>query len=224
MAKKLESPDIVKRYIDKFKHATAGQMDIHSKEALDWFRKRLSKDLNLSRTELINNHGDYKVKGARADDSFIGRMYYFKYEAILPGDKDLKVYDEYPCIFVYNTYRNKEGTEFIRGVNLHYLPPAERVKFLERLLTLEHNTHYTANTRLKMTWRLIKSVAESKHYKKTVHTYRADRFKSRMVEIHPRDWHIVACLQLMRWKQVKMETNSLSQSHLRKMINKMKGV
>lgn len=222
MAKKIESPDIVQRYVDKFKHATAGQMERYSSEALQWFKNRVTKDMNLSRSLLISDHGGYKERAAREDKGLIGKMYYFKYAAEEAGDKDVGVYDEYPCIFVFNSITNDHGNELIYGVNLHYLPPTDRIKFLEQLLRLEHNTNYTAKTRLTMTWKLIKGVASSKYYEKTVHAYRADRFLSPMIEIHPRDWDVVACLQLMKWKQVGMDRNTLSQSHLRKMVNKMK--
>lgn len=226
MATKIEEdddylkPDIVARFLKKFKSATKGSIERHTIDSLDWFRKRISKDVNISRTALLKDTGDYRTKSGKEDTSLIGKLYYFNYEAEGVGNSELGVYDEYPMVFIFNSTKTKEGKQVLWGLNLHYATPAERATLYMELLKLKTTKGWSEKTKLKMSWNLIKGVASHRLYKKCVHAYRVDRMKSRLVEIKPEDWEVAVFLQLQRWKRPSLE-NSLYQSDIRKQLRSL---
>lgn len=199
------SPEIIQSYLKKFNIATKGAVDRNTKESLTWFQKRLAKDTNPNRMALINNHGDYKTRKG-TEKSLIGRLYYFKYQAEMPGDPELPVYDAFPMIFIFNTGKSEEGNSLVWGLNLHYLQPREKSILLLKLLKLKNNKTWSHRTKLKLSWELIKAHVDHKLYKRAVHAYRVDRMKSRLIEILPLDWEICIHLQLQKFVHVDGKT------------------
>jgi hypothetical protein len=197
------TPDLLKRFIDKFKSATGGLVDRHTAESLLWFRRRVSKDTKLNRQALIKSHGDYKAKRGRENrNTIVGKLFYFHYEAETAGDKERGVFDEFPMVFIFNSTKSKEGKQVLWGLNLHYATPAERAILYMKLLKLKNTKGWTEKTKLRVSWALIKQVAAHPVYTKCVHAYRVDRMKSRMIEIEPYDWEVAVFLQLQRWKKI----------------------
>lgn len=89
-----------------------------------------------STTWIFNELSDYKtraklslsseiLKAVRFLQFFKGNFYYFEYKPLKRGGKYFEYYDRRPFIF----YLGKDDT-FIYGLNLNYLYPAEKVKFL----------------------------------------------------------------------------------------------
>lgn len=211
------SPDIVQRYKDKFQRVHPAEADRYSLEALNWFRLRVSKDLNVKQTQLLQQE-IYNKKTGTENNQLIGKMYFFKYAAQTAGDEDDEVFDGFPMVFFFNAVRSKEGKMILYGLNIHYLSPKERMLFFWELLKLKSNKRFRKQTKLKMSWDLIKSVAKTALYEKAVHCYRVDRIQSRLIEIPAYDWGVAVFLRLERWVPVKAE-HSRAQSDHRKKIN-----
>jgi len=203
-------PEIIQNYLNKCK----GNIERNSKESLEWFRRRISKDSNPNRTSMLNAPNDYKTRKGTEGDVLIGRLYYFHYKAETPGDKELPVYDAFPMIFIFETGKNQNGDNLVWGLNLHYLEQKERETLLYKLLVLKSNKTYTHRTKLKLTWALIKAHVSHKLYEKAVHAYRVDRIKSRLIEIYPMHWEIAAFLNLQKWVHVD-PSETIHQSDVR---------
>lgn len=212
----IQKPDIVQGFIDKFNKAAASDATLqrHTQASLDWFRRRISKDLNRNRLSMIHNSGDFKRRTGRENRTLIGRLYYFQYEAVEAGDAELQVYDQFPMIFVFNTSLSKDGKKLIHALNMHYLTPKERAFVYLKLMKIKNRKGWTDTTKLKISWELIKQLMSSHLYEKAVHTYRVDRLQSRMIEIVPEDWEIAVFLQLAHWKHVKGD--AVSQKGIRR--------
>ncbi|BAU40043.1 hypothetical protein [Ralstonia phage RSP15] len=211
------SPEIVQRYRDKFYKAHPNDYDEWSREALRWYADRIKKDIRIPQSKMLKQN----VYTRRSGESkgLIGRMYFFEYEAKEAGDKKTGMYDRFPIVFFFNSYRNKEGKRVLLGLNLHYLHPRERALFLFQLLKFKVDKVYNARTKLKLQWQLIKGLGE-KMAEECVHAYRIDRLQSKLIEIHPADWHIAAALQLQKWMKPNGDTPLAS--HARKMRRQAK--
>lgn len=208
----LISPDIVQKYKERFKRINGADADRYTKEALTWFRQRITKDRANQRR--ILDAREYWKKTGTERNQIIGKMYFFQYEAEQAGDAELGIYDEFPLVFIFNTSRSKQGKQLIHAINLHYIIPAERQVLLHELLKIRSSKRMRRNTRIKLTWDVIKAVSTAPIYERMVHTYRVDRMKSRLIEIPAQDWGIVVFLQLQRW--VSLSSTPKSQSYYRR--------
>lgn len=206
------SPEIVQRYRDKFHKAHPRDLDEWSREAIKWYFDRIRKDIRIPQNKLLKQ--DIYKKKTGESKGLLGRMYFFEYEAKEAGDKDTGMYDRFPIVFFFNSYISKEGKKVLLGLNLHYLPSKQRALFLFNLLKFRADKSYSARTRLKLQWNLIKGIGD-KYAEECVHAYRIDRFQSKLIEIYPGDWHIAAAMQLQKW--VKPNGDNPLQSHARKM-------
>lgn len=198
-------PEQIQSFVDKFNRAVASgtMMARHTKASLDWFRKQVSKNTKLSRRKMIQNSEDYRVRKGNENRTLIGRLYYFEYEAKEAGDRELGVYDRFPMVFVFNATISEGGHKLLHAINMHYLMPKERAIVYLKLMKLKNKKGWTNATKLKATWKLLKSVADHDMLKRAVHSYRIDRIQHhKMVEIHPGDWEIALFLQLAQWHHI----------------------
>ena len=211
------SPDLVEKYKKKFAVINPTTVDRFSKESLDWFRTQVSKDGRVNQYRLINQEY-YRKKTGTENTQLIGKMYFYHYAAEMPGDVELQIYDQFPLIFLFGSDRTKSGHTLVRGLNLHYLSPQARQTLLMNLLEVRSTKVMQPNTRLRITWQVIKSATLSKYYKPAVHSYRIDRIKSRMIEIPAQDWNVVTFLQLQKFEHIQGKEAGLEQSDYNRMI------
>lgn len=197
-------PELISSYITKFKKASASNANLvrYTADSLNWFRLRVSKDTKYNRQRLIKNYGDYKRRTGKENKTLVGRLYYYEYEAVEAGDKENNVYDQYPMVFIFNTSLSNDGKKLLHGLNMHYLHPRERAIVYLKLLHVRNKKNYTNATKLKLSWQIIKSLVNHTLYEKAVHTYRVDRIRSKLIEIHPAHWEIAVFLRLETWISV----------------------
>ena len=191
------TPDLVRRYIRKFREANGVNAQRHTKESTLWFQKRVSKDFNVrtQRKQLMETDA-YRHRGAGAIE--IGRMYLFHYDAIDEGGK-LPYWDMFPVTFFFNKSVSKAGKPLLHGLNLHYLPPKLRYILLMELLKLKTSKGYTPKTRLRLQYEAIKRASQTGVFAPCVKTYRVDHVMSHMTEINANDWEIVTFLNIDQW-------------------------
>jgi hypothetical protein len=204
-------PEIIQSYINKFQQAATSNAALvrHSKASLDWFRKRVSKDLRHNRRRLLRDHGDYRTRAGRENKTLIGRLYFFEYAAEEAGDRELGVYDRFPMVFIFNTSLSTQNKKLIHAINMHYLVPRERAVVYLKLMKLRNKKGWTHATKLKASWELLKSVADHELLQRAVHSYRVDRIiNHKMVEIHAADWEIATFLRLEQWINVDVGTTA----------------
>lgn len=179
------------------------------RKAGNWFSKKW-KDLT-------------SVKGKRKAISKpeIGKMYLAGYNA--KWDKILPTWDRQPIILPFNTM----FSDRFYSLNFHYLPITQRYRLLSALNTLasplsidtlqmmkqggfmgDLSGQLSGNLddtekRMILTWQLIKRVAESRHYKATVHCYLYNQFTTAFSYIPANEWKIAIALPVARWVRGK---------------------
>jgi hypothetical protein len=118
-----------------------------TKQAQNWFRKKV-KDLgDVNRRSLLKDSALQKTS-----QNIAGSMYMYFYD---PKHKaTLPYYDRFPLVIMVEP---AEGGFY--GLNLHYLPPGVRARFLDALMQTAPK-NITDTSRLKLRYDLLK-VSES---------------------------------------------------------------
>jgi len=167
--------------LERLDKESPAQLQRRSKESLTWFRDRV-------RRIRTNSEQFYKQSDLQKSRRFLeGRMFTFFYD---PKTKDkLPYYDTFPCVMIVETY----GSGFL-GLNVHYLPPRIRIRFLEKLFEYTNNEEFDETTRIRITWNLLSSVTKLRASKAAVKRYLYSHVEGSALLVEPKYWDIVSFL------------------------------
>jgi hypothetical protein len=153
-----------------------------TQQSREWFRKRVQDIRRVNRNALMKEE---PIKLTNRE--IVGSMYMFFYD---PKHKEtLPYYDSFPLIIVLGP---AEGG--FLGLNLHYLPPTLRAKFLDAILDVTNNKRYDDTTRFRLTYNLLQRAASMKYYKACIKHYLNDHVRSRFALVAPPEWEIATFL------------------------------
>lgn len=174
-----------------------------TKESREWFRKKAQELRRVNRDSLMDSK-----ELDQTSRSVIGSMYMFVYD---PKTKDtLPYYDKFPLVIVVEPA--KDG---FYGINLHYLPPVLRARFLDALLDITTNKAYDETTRFQVSYSLLKRASKFKYFKPCFKRYLNSQVKSRFAKVSAPEWEIATFLPTADWE--KSSSNSVYRDS-RKMI------
>lgn len=176
-----------------------------TKQSRDWFRKKAGQLGSVNRNALMKED-PVSLKNR----TLVGSMNMFFYD---PKHKDtLPYYDRFPLVIVLGPA--KDG---FLGLNLHYLPPVLRAKFLDALLDVTNNSKYNQTTKFDITYDLLKRAAKYKYFKPCIKHYLTSNVRSRFARIDAPEWEIATFLptadfekasQSQVWKDSRRKMNS----------------
>jgi hypothetical protein len=146
------------------------------KSAIDWYRKSVTKLEEFDRGGIFRNRK--KLTKLRR-----GEMYMFRY--IAKGRSELKYYDQYPLVLVY---QQELENNYFRGLNLHYLPHKHRVVFFANLQSVVTNTKYDDETRLRITSNMISGMTKYRYGRVCFRTYSLKQIRSKIIKIPSNEW------------------------------------
>lgn len=153
-----------------------------TKESREWFLKKAQELKNINRNQLMKEE-----PVLLRNQTAVGSMFMFFYD---PKHKEtLPYYDRFPLIIVIGP---AEGG--FLGLNLHYLPPVLRAKFLDALLDLTNNKKYDQTTKFKITYNMLQRAARFKYFKPCVKHYLSDHVRSRFAKVQAPEWEIAVFL------------------------------
>ena len=121
-----------------------------SKQAMDWFKSIVSKTRRAAFPAKTARDEIMQERNVGIDNTpKIGRMYLFHYDAKW---KDILPYwDVWPLIFPFDY-----ATDGFYGINLHYLPPTDRINLMLRLIKSAGAARkLDENYRLKLSYQII---------------------------------------------------------------------
>jgi len=156
---------------------------MRSQNARKWFAERI-KELNgrINRNALMRDEA-LKLRS----QPIWGHMFMFVYD---PKLKDtLPYYDRFPLVIAL---QKAEGG--FLGLNLHYLRPDIRAKFLDKLMTTMSDKKLDERSRLRVTYRLLSAVRRFKEFQPCLKHYLSDHIKSRVAQVYAPDWEIAIFL------------------------------
>lgn len=160
-----------------------------STEAKDWFISRV-RQMNgkINRKALLN---DDKVQ--QRSKAIWGNMYMFAYD---PKHKDeLPYYDRFPLVLVISP-----APAGFLGLNLHYLHPKIRAKFLDKLLGTISDDKLTEKTRLKIRYSLLASAKRLREFAPCLKHYLTGHMKTRPSQVFAPDWETAIFLPTEHFK------------------------
>lgn len=153
-----------------------------TKQSRDWFRKKAQQLRSVNRNQLMREEPI-----ALRNRTVIGGMFMFFYD---PKHKDtLPYYDSFPLVIVIGPAKGG-----FLGLNLHYLPPVLRAKFLDALLDTTNNKRYDETTRFNVTYDLLQRAAKYKYFQPCIKHYLNDKVRSRFARVEAPEWEIATFL------------------------------
>ncbi len=160
-----------------------------TKESREWFRKRASRISGQTSAKSLMNEDPLK----KTNSTIVGNMYMFFYD---PKHKDkLPYYDQFPLIFVVGPAKGG-----FYGLNLHYLPPILRAKFLDNLLDITNNKSYNESTKLKLSYELLQKSQKFKYFEPCFKHYLTDHVQGNFAMVPAPEWEIAIFLPVAQWK------------------------
>jgi len=160
-----------------------------TQESREWFRKRIQRLTRVNRDALMREDEINR----KASHSY-GSMFMYFYD---PKHKEkLPFYDRFPL-----TIPVEPAPGGFRGINLHYLPPVLRAKFLDALLDATNNKKYDESTRFKLTYDILRGARKMRYFKPCFKHYLLTHVKSRFAEVPAPEWEIATFLPTAQWEK-----------------------
>lgn len=151
-------------------------------QSREWFRGKMSTIKTINRNQLMRED-PIQLKNRQV----VGSMFMFFYD---PKHKDtLPYYDSFPLVIVL-----KPAEGGFLGLNLHYLPPVLRAKFLDALLDVTNNKRYDESTKFNLTYNTLQRAAKMKYFKPCIKHYLTDHVRSRFAMVPAPEWEIAIFL------------------------------
>lgn len=161
----------------------------------EWFRKKAAEmGRNVSRSALMKED-PVQLKNTK----IIGSMMMFFYDP--KGKKTLPFYDSFPLVIVL-----QPAAGGFLGLNLHYLPPTLRAKFLDALLDVTNNQRYDDSTRFDATYDLMKRSAKMKYFKPCIKHYLTSNVRSKYAFVPAPEWEIATFLPTADFQKASATT------------------
>jgi len=171
-----------------------------TKASKKWFKDKIDEMGKMSRAKLLKDSALEPVS-----KELRGNMYMYVYD---PKTKaDLPYYDRFPLVLMIEQY--KDG---FLGLNLHYLRPDVRAKFLDELMKLAPGK-VKSNTRLlKAKYDLLQSTRKFKEFRPCIKRYLNNQIRSKVVRVPMTEWEIAIFLpteQFVKEQKTGIWNNSI---------------
>lgn len=160
-----------------------------TQESREWFRRRIQRLTRINRDALMRE----EEINRRASHSY-GSMFMYFYDP--KHKKKLPYYDRFPL-----TIPVEPAEGGFRGINLHYLPPILRAKFLDALLNVTNNKKYDDTTKFRLTYQLLNGTRNLRYFKPCFKHYLLSQVKSRFAEVPAPEWEIATFLPTAQWEK-----------------------
>jgi len=155
---------------------------LRTKESKKWFREKIDGMKKPSRAALLR---DSALEPSQRE--MYGNMYMYVYD---PKTKqDLPYYDRFPLVIMIEKY--KDG---FLGLNLHYLRPDIRAKFLDELMKLAPGKVKSNSRLLKAKYALLQSTRKYKEFRPCIKRYLGSQIRSKVVRVPMTEWEIAIFL------------------------------
>jgi len=153
-----------------------------TKESINWFRKKGQTLRRVNRNSLMKEEPVQLSNAVRP-----GAMVMFFYD---PKTKaDLPYYDSFPLTIIVDS-----APGGFYGLNLHYLPPILRAKFLDGLIDIASDKRYTDNTRFDVSYSYLKKTSKMKYFEPCFKRYLKSHMRSRFAVVPAPEWEIATFL------------------------------
>jgi len=162
-----------------------------TQDARDWYRDAASQVASVNTNRLMNDKQNV-VPSLTIKN--IGQMFMFFYD---PKMKDiLPYYDIFPLMFLVDFQPNG-----FLGINLHYLPTYYRAQLMNGLYSIASDDKYDDNTRLKISYKLLKSASQLSNFSPCLKRYLWSNVQGQFLNVQPKNWDTALMLPTERFKK-----------------------
>lgn len=116
-----------------------------------------------------------------------GFMYHFLYDAKYA--ETLPYYDRFPLVVAVGP---AQGGFY--GINLHYIAPPLRARFLDRLMDTTNNEAYDETTKFKINYNILTSMSKLRAFRPCFKHYLFNQMTSRIMMVPASEWEIAIFL------------------------------
>lgn len=159
-----------------------------TRESMTWFRQRAHRIRRVNRRALMKEE-PIDLKSTYRPGQMFMFFYDPKYKATLP------YYDKFPLVIMID--KAKGG---FLGLNLHYLSPIHRAKFLDALLDNTNNKRFDEATRFRLSYNMLQGAAKYKYFRPAIKHYLLSNVQSRFAHVPAFEWEIATFLPMADWK------------------------
>jgi hypothetical protein len=165
-----------------------------TKESQQWFQRNVKKLGDINRRSLLKDDALDVTTKPKIGDMM---MYFYdpKHKATLP------YYDMFPLTIMVEP---AEGGFY--GLNLHYLSPTVRARFLDELMKLGPKNMNDTTRLQRMRYKTLKGVTKYKEFKPCFKHYLMSHVESRIVRVPMTEWQIAIFLPTEQFKNVKAQS------------------
>jgi hypothetical protein len=181
--------------------ASRSQVRLNTNDAKNWFKKNIKALGKVTPQKVLKDSALDKATVAELGKATaVGSMYMYFYD---PKHKaTLPYYDRFPLTIVVG-----EAPGGFYGLNLHYLSPVVRARFLDKLMSLAPSDISKDTARLKkLRYNLLASAAKYKEFEPCYRHYLMPKVKTNLVQVPMTDWEIAIFLPTEQFKKVSKET------------------
>jgi len=106
----------------------------------------------------------------------------------------LPYWDQFPLIILIGVTPNG-----FSGLNLHYLPPVMRARFLDKLMETANNKNLTDNTKMRITYDLLQGTSKYKEFAPCHKNYLFSQVRSTLKKVPAEYWETVSFLPVEKF-------------------------
>ena len=165
-----------------------------SKESLAWFQNNVKKLGDVNQRKLLRDPALDATKNPKPGDMM---MYFYdpKFKQELP------YYDRFPLTLLIQPAKGG-----FHGLNLHYLAPGVRARFLDELMELAPKNMNDTSRLVRLRYNLLKGAAKYKEFKPCFKHYLMDHVESQIVRVPMTEWEIAIFLPTEEFKKQKAQS------------------
>lgn len=165
-----------------------------TRQSINWFRQKAQRLGRPNRSKLMKED-PVELMPRQIPGSMFMYFYDPKHKKTLP------YYDSFPLVIVV-----KSVPGGFHGLNLHYLPPLMRAKFLDSLMDHTNNMAYNETTRFQITYNMLQATAKMKHFAPCYKHYLNAHVRSRFAYVPPPEWEIATFLPTADFQKASRTT------------------
>lgn len=182
---------------------SAAQLQMMSRESIRWLNNKVSqiKNPGLIRRDINSEKDRYRNKFLLGTNTkfLLGGLYFYYYN---PKTKaDLPYYDMFPLVMPLEKY-----SDGFLGLNFHYLPPAYRAVFLNKLMGRAIYDDNDEIKRVKITYDILQTTRRYKEFRPCVKRYLHSHIKSRVLAVMPDEWDVACMLPVQAFRKAPVST------------------
>jgi len=182
-----------KRLLDRIKDSLAKEgIKARLNAAVEWLKQKVKEiKLNITAREAFINAAGRSLNTIK-NRYFIGSMFLYIYSP--KWKEELPYYDTFPLVIPIEQYNDG-----FLGLNLHYIPPRDRIILLDKLSTIATDDRYDDKTRLRISYQFLKGATKIYEFTPCLKRYLWSHVRSKFLPISADEWDIVALMDLQRF-------------------------